>query len=71
MAVKAINNPQYEFTCDLCGTIQRNAEWTPPNWETINIALGSGGSGNFHLCQECITTSNIVVLLNRVKTNEP
>ena len=68
MAVEAINNPIFEYTCDLCGT-QERAKWIPPNWEAISVALGGGGLGQFHLCQECIMTSNIVVLLNRAKTN--
>lgn len=70
MAVKAINNPIYEYTCDLCGVIGRDS-WLPPNWEGLSIALFSGGMAQLHICQECITTSNIIVLLNRVKTSEP
>lgn len=69
MAVKAINNPIYQYTCDLCAVVERGA-WIPPNWEGLSVALYNGGMAQLHICGECITTSNIVVLLNKVKTSE-
>lgn len=70
MTVKPIGNPIYEFTCDLCGTTERD-KWNPSNWEVMSIALHSGGSGQFHICQECITTSTILFLINKVTSKVP
>lgn len=70
MTVKPIGDPVYEYTCDLCGTIER-AKWTPANWESISIALHSGGIGQLQICQECITTSTILFLINKVTSQIP
>lgn len=64
MAIKAVNQPLYEITCDLCGTIARS-RWIPENWENVNIALDSGGQ-NLHICQEC-QQRKILELFNRAK----
>jgi hypothetical protein len=67
VTIKAINDPLYEYTCDLCGK-QDTAKWMPPLWESLSINLLSGGMGQFQICQECITQSSIVILLNKAKT---
>jgi len=67
MTVRAINDPVYEYTCDLCGKTETGS-WTPENWEGISIALFSGAMAQLHICQEYITDSPIVMLLNKVKT---
>ena len=62
--IKAVNEPLYEITCDLCATVKRD-RWTPPNWETINIALADA-SANLHICQECLQRP-LIEFFNRVR----
>jgi hypothetical protein len=67
MTVKAINTPQYEYTCDLCGKQDKDS-WLPPNWEGMSIALYSGEMAQLHVCQTCLMHNMIVVLVNKIKT---
>lgn len=71
MSVKPVGDAPviYTWKCDLCGT-ETNGAWVPENWDGVSVALMSGGMAQLHVCHECITTSNIVVLLNKVKTTE-
>lgn len=67
MAVQAINDPIFEYTCDFCGTIVRD-KWIPSNWEFCSISLYQGGMGGFHICQECQQSNTITFLFNKVKS---
>jgi hypothetical protein len=67
MSVKAIGNPIFEYTCDLCSKEDRG-KWIPENWAAISIAVFGGGTGQLHICQECITDCAIAMLINKVNT---
>ena len=69
MTVRPINDPMYEYTCDLCAKTE-TAGWIPPNWEGMSIALYGGGMAQMHVCQNCLSSHTIVVLVNKVKTSE-
>lgn len=67
MGVKAINNPLYVYTCDLCGKEDRGQN-IPANWDVISLSSYQGGTGQFYICQECQTDCSIAHLINKART---